>query len=101
MHEITTEIEIEATAEKVWNILLDFPSYPEWNPFVRSIAGVAKIGHRLTILVQPVGGNGMTFRPTVLTVIPNQELRWLGRLLLPGIFDGEHYFKLAGWPLVA
>ena len=27
----------------------------------------------------------MTFRPTVLAVIPNQELRWLGRSLLPGI----------------
>jgi hypothetical protein len=95
MHEITTEIEIEATAEKVWTILLDFPSYPEWNPFVRSITGVAKAGDRLAIFVQPEGGKGMTFRPTVLTVIPNQELRWVGRLLLPGIFDGEHYFKIS------
>jgi hypothetical protein len=95
MHEITTQIEIEATPETVWSILLDFPSYPEWNPFVRSITGVAKVGDRLAILVQPEGGKGMTFRPTVLTVIPNQELRWLGRLLLPGIFDGEHYFKIS------
>ena len=36
----------------------------------------------------------MTFRPTVLTVIPNAELRWRGRFLLPGIFDGEHYFQI-------
>lgn len=94
MHEITTEIEIESSAEKVWSILTDFPSYPEWNAFVRSIAGVAKVGHRLAVFIQPEGGKGMTFRPTVLTVIPNQELRWLGRLLLPGIFDGEHYFQI-------
>lgn len=36
----------------------------------------------------------MTFRPTVLTVEDNRKLRWIGRLLLPGIFDGEHHFEL-------
>ncbi len=36
----------------------------------------------------------MTFRPAVLKVIPNSELRWLGHFLLPGIFDGEHYFQI-------
>jgi len=32
----------------------------------------------------------MTFRPKVLTVDPNHELRWLGRLYLPWLFDGDH-----------
>lgn len=36
----------------------------------------------------------MKFRPTVLVAVPDQELRWLGRFLLPGIFDGEHYFQI-------
>jgi len=43
-----TDIEIEATPERVWSILLDFPSHPDWNPFVRSIKGVAQVGERLT-----------------------------------------------------
>ena len=25
---------------------------------------------------------------------PDRELRWLGRVLLPGIFDGEHAFVI-------
>lgn len=83
MHEVRTEIEIEATPERVGSILLDFPSHPEWNPFVRCIEGFAIVGDRLTVSIQPQGGRGMTFRPTVLAVIPNQELRWLGRSLLP------------------
>ena len=37
----------------------------------------------------------MTFRPTVLLVEENRKVRWMGRLLLPGIFDGEHHFELA------
>ena len=36
----------------------------------------------------------MRFHPIVLTAEPNRELRWKGKLLLPGLFDGEHYFTL-------
>ncbi len=36
----------------------------------------------------------MRFRPTILSVRPERELRWLGHLFVPGIFDGEHYFLL-------
>ena len=94
MHEIKTEIEIESTPERVWSILLNFPEHPQWNPFIRSIQGSAEKGERLTISVQSKGGRTMTFRPTVLTATPNQELRWIGRFLLPGIIDGEHYFQI-------
>lgn len=36
----------------------------------------------------------MTFKPEVLKVDVNKEFRWKGKLLLKGIFDGEHYFQL-------
>ena len=32
----------------------------------------------------------MTFKPKVLIAELNRERRWLGRLLLPGLFDGKH-----------
>jgi hypothetical protein len=51
-------------------------------------------GETLKVFIQPVGGKGMTFRPRVLRAVPDQELRWLGRVVLPGIFDGEHFFKI-------
>ena len=37
---------------------------------------------------------GMTFKPTVLSIEPGRELRWIGRLLMPGLFDGEHAFTI-------
>jgi hypothetical protein len=95
MHEIQSEIDIDATPERVWSILTDFVAYPSWNPFIHSISGDIEAGRRLTVSIQPVGGRAMTFRPTVLLAQPNSELRWRGRLLLPGIFDGEHCFKIA------
>jgi len=36
----------------------------------------------------------MRFRPTVLAVEPQRELRWKGKLVVPGLLDGEHFFKL-------
>jgi hypothetical protein len=94
VHLIETEIDIAATPERVWSTLTDFAAYPSWNPFIRSIEGNIQQGERLQVSIQPVGGRAMTFRPTVLVVIPNFELRWLGHFLIRGIFDGEHYFQL-------
>ncbi|PSB08160.1 SRPBCC domain-containing protein [filamentous cyanobacterium CCP1] len=92
--EINTSIEIDAPAEAVWEVLTDFSHYSQWNPFIRSIHGEAKQGETLEVSIQPPGSNGMTFRPVILTLQPGCELRWLGRLLLPGIFDGEHRFQI-------
>lgn len=94
IHQLHTEIEIEAPAERVWAVLTDFAAYPEWNPFVRSVAGVARKGERLQVEIRPDGGRAMRFSPVVLAAEAGRELRWLGRVLLPGIFDGEHVFVI-------
>ena len=92
--ELKTEIEINASSEAVWNLLTDTSSFPEWNPFIRRLQGDLKVGQKLTVFIQPSGTRGMEFKPVVLKVEPNKELRWLGRLILPGLFDGEHIFQI-------
>jgi hypothetical protein len=94
MKELRTEIEIQATAERVWQLLTDFASFPQWNPFIRRANGEVRAGARLQVHIQPSGASGMTFQPTVLKAEPNRELRWLGRLVIPGLFDGEHIFTI-------
>jgi len=93
--EILAEIEIRATPERVWMILVDFPSYPDWNPMIRSIEGVARRSERLRISIQPQGGLAMTLHPKLLEVAPNRELRWRGGLAIPGMLEGEHFFLIA------
>jgi hypothetical protein len=90
MKELHSQIEINASAERVWDILTDFASYPEWNPFIRRISGEVKVGERLEVRLEPPDGRGITLRPTVLSAEPNRELRWLGHLLVPGLLDAEH-----------
>jgi hypothetical protein len=94
MKEIHTEIEIDAPAERVWQVLTDFASYTRWNPFVRRVEGDVRAGARLHVSIQPPGGKEMSFRPKVLVADPDRELRWLGHLWVPGLFDGEHSFTI-------
>ena len=92
MKEIPTGILINASAERVWQVLTDFAAFPDWNPFMRSAEGSLTPGSKLTVRLQPPGSKGMTFKPTVLKADPGGELRWIGHLLFPGLFDGEHHF---------
>ncbi len=94
MKELHSEIEIQATDETVWQILTDFSRFPQWNPFIRRAVGEPKTGAKLQVYIQPSGASGMTFRPTVLKAEPKRELRWLGQLLIPGLFDGEHILTI-------
>ncbi len=90
---IQTEIVINAPASKVWKVLIDFEAYPRWNPFIRQLTGMAKPGEQLTVQMH-FGHRTMSFSPTVLAVQPGRELRWLGRVFIPGVFDGEHSFVI-------
>ncbi|NHF61158.1 SRPBCC domain-containing protein [Flavobacteriaceae bacterium TP-CH-4] len=86
---IQTSIIIRATPRKVWDHLLDFESYPAWNPFITSIVGKAEKGHRIKVYI-----SGMSFKPMVLESKTAKELRWRGSLWFKGLFDGEHVFKI-------
>src|SRR5918994_1661113 len=94
MRELRREIEIDAPPERVWAVVTDFAAYPEWNPFIRRITGELREGARLEVRIEPPEGRPMTFRPTLRTVEAHRALRWLGCLLLPGIFDGEHSLRI-------
>jgi hypothetical protein len=91
---LRTQIEIAAPKDKVWRILTDFPAYPQWNPFIKSISGELKTGAKLDVRMHPPGGRSITFHPQVLSAVPGRELKWLGHVLIPHIFDGEHHFLI-------
>jgi hypothetical protein len=90
MKELRTEIEFEGTPQEVWEVVADLPAHAEWNPFITRIDGEARTGAKLEVRMEPEGERAMTFRPTVLEAQPGRELKWLGHLVVPGIFDGEH-----------
>jgi len=92
--QLRTEIAIQAGPERVWEVLTDFASYPDWNPFIPRISGPVEAGARLDARLQPPSGGGMRFQPRILEAGPGKTLRWLGHLGVPGLFDGEHGFRI-------
>lgn len=93
MTTLTHSIDIAASPDAVWAAVADLDAYKDWNPFIISAAGEVATGARLRITVK-AGKRSTPFTPTVIMVEPERSIRWLGRLLLPGIFDGEHELRV-------
>jgi hypothetical protein len=91
MKELRTEIEIQATPDKVWQVLTSLDKYPEWNPFIHHAIGKAQVGEKVNITFKS-GSKEMTLHCTVVKVEPNKELRWKYHVVLPILFSGEHSF---------
>jgi hypothetical protein len=91
---ISTVTEIDAPPSRVWSVLVDLPAYREWNPFIVEASGKVAVGERLALRMALPGREPMSISPRLLVVEPEQELRWKGRLVVPGLFDGEHAFVL-------
>jgi hypothetical protein len=96
--ELKTFVDIDATPERVWQVLTDLPAYAQWNPFITRAEGTFAVGERLSLRLPPVNALlRVTLRPMVLEVTPCRRLRLRsrqGRLGLPGLFDAEHTFTL-------
>lgn len=92
MKNLQTEIIINATPEKVWNILMDFAKYPEWNPFVKEITGSQQVGGQLKVTLKNGKGTSV-FTPTVVSNETANVFEWLGSIPL-GLFKGKHRFAI-------
>lgn len=91
---LKTSIDINASPEKIWSILNDFERYPIWNPFIVELTGKFELGKRILVKIQPPDAKMSTFKPKVTAFEPTKKMSWLGSVLMPGIFDGEHIFEL-------
>ncbi len=92
--QIATSITIGAPPKRVWQVLTDFDAYSEWNPFIRAASGKLARGGSLQVTISPPGGRAMTFKPILTALRSNQLVRWKGQLLMPGLFDGDHQFRM-------
>jgi hypothetical protein len=93
MKTIRTEVRIQAPIHKVWQALMDFERYPEWNLFIH-VTGQPTVGKHLENTIYLAGQSPQVFKPIVLKVDHEKEFRWKGKLFISGLFDGEHYFLL-------
>ena len=92
--EIYTEIEIQATADRVWQHLTNLDDFHLWNPFILSAQGIVRLGEKVQIHVKSAQGKDLNFQTTITQVEPNHKLSWRGKLIIPGLFDILHSFTI-------
>ncbi len=91
---IATEIEIEASTERVWRILTDTARYGEWNSFIPALQGSLQPGHRISFQLSLPIGLRIPAQAMVLAATAQRELRWAGVLGWAWLFRAEHYHLL-------
>mmetsp|Transcript_2038 Transcript_2038/g.2969 ORF Transcript_2038/g.2969 Transcript_2038/m.2969 type:complete len:147 (+) Transcript_2038:106-546(+) len=93
---VSTEIEIDAPAEEVFQTLIQFDKWKEWNTFIVDVTGAKTpvVGEQITIHFKDKFAL-KSASPIILKVDPEgKELRWLGRGGCCGmIMDGAHHFE--------
>lgn len=94
MREIHNEIEIKASAAKVWSLLTDFPGYSDWNPFIVRASGHARVNTELSLVVETPGGREMRLNPRVLRHTRVDHLTWVTGLPIPWLYDREVSFDV-------
>ncbi len=94
MKEIRSDIEIKAPVSRVWDILIDFKSYPEWNPYLRRAEGKAEEGHDLSLVVKTPRKPRKKIQTSIVLIQPNFFLSWIGKFHSAFFFEAEHSFEL-------
>lgn len=93
MKELRTEILVQATPERMWQIITELDKWPDWNPFIHHAIGQAEVGKKVDITVASPGKD-MTLHCVVTGVDPNHSLSWKYHVGLPALFQGEHSFTI-------
>jgi uncharacterized protein YndB with AHSA1/START domain len=88
-HVITSvTVEIEAPAVFVWDVLVDYPRYPEWNPYTIAVSTALQIGERIDLTLPNPDGSGDTFvnREYIRVIDAPHHLRYDTAEEMEGIF---------------
>jgi len=85
-------VEIQASPESIWAILIDGPGYQSWDSGMERVEGRIAPGEKIT--VRPSANPGRAFPVKVTEFDPGRRMTWSGGMPL-GLFKGVRTFTLA------
>ncbi len=95
MYEISTEIEINASKDQIWNLLIDIEKWQEWNPIIKSASGKLEKGEKISlIMVGKDGKNGPAYSPIITDLEDHSKFRWRAKMLAGFIFTNDKVIEL-------
>ncbi|MFK7873712.1 MAG: SRPBCC family protein [Oligoflexales bacterium] len=94
MREIQTTIEISAPLQKVWDILVNFDEWSDWNPTVSKAGGQADLDSFLDITMKGDNCEDMSYKPQIIELQQPYFLRWRATMVAGFIFTNDRVFEL-------
>ena len=83
---VRVELIIPAPRQAVWNVLVDFARYPEWNPFTVGVGTTGRIGDPVLLDVV-LGGRRMKMHERMRVYEPLRRVGWGLRILGGVVLD--------------
>lgn len=95
MRRFATTIDINASAERVWALLVNADDYPRWNTTVTKVEGTIAQGQTIKVFAKISPGRAF---PVKVSQFDRPRLMvWTGGMPL-GLFKGERVFSLTATP---
>ena len=86
-------VEINVPVSEVWDALIQFETWDQWNSFIPMVEGELAVGNVMKIKVVSPGMKEMVFKPVVYEIEENKKISWGGGFLL-FVYKGIHEFIL-------
>jgi len=93
-----TTLPVQATADVVWAILVDFEGWSQWNPSVPVIRGDDRVGSEVKLTLAMPGRPPAKVKATLTEVVPGRRLCWHGNVGGDRVFAGTREFDIDPQP---
>lgn len=87
---IATAIDVDASVEAAWDVLVDLKAYAKWNPYLVRVQGDAVRGTEIVVHSDNGGESPLVQQVNVTLLDPPVEMRWEGGLPDRNAFRGDH-----------
>jgi hypothetical protein len=92
--EVRHDIIIHSTSQKVWETVIDFQNYKNWNSQLQYLGGTIAKNEVIHLKLSVEGATPYEFKPTISHWEEGRTFAWIARTGLPRLFDGEHFFEV-------
>lgn len=87
---IVTSIYIKATPQQVWDNIIAFKTYPQWNPYFKRIDGEAMPQSEIRVLAQTPMDEPIEYGATITDLEDFRRISWKSQLYMNGVFEREY-----------
>lgn len=94
MTQVSAAVEIDAPPRAVWDRLVAFETYGQWNPLLTRISAQLEVGGRVRATVDQPGFPPVPLRAEITALDRDRRLSWISGVPTQQVLSATHTFEL-------